>query len=156
MVEAGVYGQPDPTEEEHAQDTCSLHRWCGEVSASQLKGPDLIIVGAPTQGLRPSKPVQGFLENIPDGCLKGVAVAAFDTRLSQADAGGGLCLLIKVGGFAAKHIGEALTKKSGRLVAPPEGFLVKGKEGPLSEGELERAEIWAREVARSCMASASR
>lgn len=128
----------------------------GEVSMSQLRGPDLIVVGAPTQGFRPSKPVQGFLEGIPAGHLEGVCVAAFDTRIAEADVGRGLRLLIKVGGYAAKHIGEALTRKSGRLVVPPEGFLVKDREGPLREGESERAAGWGEEVARSCAASGVR
>jgi len=32
------------------------------------------------------------------------------------------------------------------LVGTPEGFLVKGKKGPLKEGELERAAGWARSL----------
>lgn len=29
---------------------------------------------------------------------------------------------------------------------PPAGFFVNGKEGPLKEGELERAAEWARQI----------
>jgi hypothetical protein len=31
-------------------------------------------------------------------------------------------------------------------VAPPEGFIVKGREGPLKDGELERAAGWAKGI----------
>jgi hypothetical protein len=43
----------------------------------------------------------------------------------------------------AREIGKAL-EAGGRLVAPPEGFAVEGTEGPLKQGELERAAEWAR------------
>lgn len=33
--------------------------------------------------------------------------------------------------------------KGGRLAALPAGFIVIGKEGPLKEGELVRATVWA-------------
>jgi hypothetical protein len=32
-------------------------------------------------------------------------------------------------------------------VAPPESFFVNGKEGPLVEGELDRATAWAESLA---------
>ncbi len=51
---------------------------------------------------------------------------------------------MKMGGYAAPRIVEALKKKGGNLVVPPEGFLVKDREGPLKEGELERAATWAK------------
>jgi hypothetical protein len=51
---------------------------------------------------------------------------------------------IKLFGYAAKPMAEALTRKGGALAMPPEGFLVNGTEGPLQEGELERAAEWAR------------
>jgi len=47
-------------------------------------------------------------------------------------------------GYAAKPIADILVKKGGELFAPPEGFFVKGREGPLKDGELQRAAIWAR------------
>jgi hypothetical protein len=40
-----------------------------------------------------------------------------------------------------------LERSSGHLVAPPEGFVVLGMEGPLKEGELARAAGWAKGVA---------
>ena len=40
----------------------------------------------------------------------------------------------------------ALEKKGGELVIPPEGFYVGDTEGPLLEGELERAADWAKQI----------
>jgi hypothetical protein len=87
--------------------------------------------------------VQAFIEGIPKDALKGMKVAAFDTRMPEKDVGKGLRFIMKVGGYAAPRIAGALKKKGGNLVVPPEGFFVKDKEGPLLEGELERAGGWA-------------
>ena len=38
-------------------------------------------------------------------------------------------------------------KKQGRnVIIESEGFVVKGRKGPLKEGELERAEKWANQI----------
>jgi len=36
----------------------------------------------------------------------------------------------KLFGYAAGHIADSLKSKGGYLAAPPEGFIVKGNEGP--------------------------
>ena len=48
--------------------------------------------------------------------------------------------------YAAKPISAMLEEKGGELVIPPEGFLVKDTEGPMKEGELERASDWAKQI----------
>ena len=118
----------------------------GETNISDLKAISILIVGSPTQGFRPTKSVQAFIENIPGNAINDVPVAAFDTRIPENDVGKGFQLILKVGGYAAPRIASALKKKGGSLIAPPEGFLVKDKEGPLKEGELERAERWGSEL----------
>jgi len=118
----------------------------GEVNSSELESVDFLIVGSPTQGFRPTKSVQTFIESISGDTLKGIDVAAFDTRIPASDVGTGLRLLMKMGGYAAPRIASALKKKGGNLVVPPEGFFVKDKEGPLKEGELERAASWAKGI----------
>ncbi len=110
-----------------------------QASPSDLESVDVLIVGSPTQGFRATKEVQAFIDNIPEGALKGVKVLAFDTRMSAADSGRVAGLFIKMGGYAAARIAKALEEKGGNTAAPPEGFLVKGREGPLKEGEEERA-----------------
>jgi flavodoxin len=118
-----------------------------EATGQSLDGIELLIVGAPTQAGRPTGAAQAFLNALPAGALKGIDVAAFDTRNDYATQGFGLKALMKVIGFAAPKIAKALVAKGGHEVAPPEGFIVLDKEGPLREGELERAAAWARGVA---------
>jgi flavodoxin len=116
----------------------------------QLRGLNLLIVGSPTRGFRPTEPIQDFLRNIPADSLSGVRVAAFDTRIALEDIKPPIFRgLVKMGGFAAKPIGDALKKKGGDLVAQGEGFFVKASEGPLKEGELERAAAWAKQIAKA-------
>jgi len=121
----------------------------GEASLSALKDIDLLIVGSPTQGFRATKPVQTFIDGISKDALRGMKLAAFDTRFPATDVGKGLRFIMKMGGYAAPRIAEALKKKGGHLVAPPEGFFVKDKGGPLKEGELERAAGWAKGILSS-------
>jgi hypothetical protein len=84
---------------------------------------------------------------LPDGSLKGVPVAAFDTRLERATRGFFLKLLMSVIGYAAPKIAAQLRKQGATLIADAEGFLVTDKEGPLKSGELDRARAWAADLA---------
>jgi len=121
----------------------------GAVSAGDFASHDMIIVGAPTQGGRPVKTILDFLASIPDNSLANRPVTAFDTRLSAKDKNAALRLLLKTVGYAAGRIADSLVAKGGKLVVPPEGFIVEGREGPLREGELDRAVAWGREIAGS-------
>ncbi len=115
-----------------------------ETSAGQLTGLDIVVVGAPTHAFRPTPVTREFLGRIPDGGLLGIKIAAFDTRISVEDTDSAiLSFMIKLFGYAAKPIANALRKKGGELVVAPEGFYVEDTEGPLKEGELERAVAWA-------------
>jgi len=118
----------------------------GEARPADVTGADLLVIGSPTQGFRPTKTVQTYIENIPGDVLKNIRVAAFDTRMHEADVGKGLRFVIKIGGYAAPRIAAALRKKGTNPVSPPEGFFVKDREGPLKEGELERAARWAEKI----------
>jgi flavodoxin len=106
-------------------------------NAAGLVAGDLLVVGAPTQGGRPTAAAQSFLDRLP--ALAGVRVAGFDTRLPAK--------WVRIFGYAAPKIDAALKAKGGTPAGSPGGFFVKGKEGPLREGELERAAAWAREIA---------
>lgn len=97
----------------------------------------MLIIGSPTQGFRATKPVQKFIEGISDEAIKGIWSAVFDTRMPANDVGKGLRFIMRMGGYAAPRMAEALKKKGANLAAPPEGFFVKDKEGPLKEGESE-------------------
>jgi len=43
-------------------------------------------------------------------------------------------------------MGRKARKFGGQLVVPAESFFVVGREGPLEEGEEERAKQWARAI----------
>jgi flavodoxin I len=120
----------------------------GVVMPEHLAGITLLIVGSPTQRFRPTMGTTDFLKSIPKDGLKGVKVAAFDTRLTESEIGKNriLAFFVRIYGYAAKPISKELKKKGGELILPPEGFYVEGMEGPLTEGELERAAEWARRI----------
>lgn len=120
-----------------------------EANLSDLKSINFLIIGSPTQAFRATKSIQTFIKSIPGDALKGIDVVAFDTRMSASDVGTGLGFLMKIGGYAAPRIANALKKKGGNLAVPPEGFFVTGKEGPLKEGELDRAASWAKAIDES-------
>jgi flavodoxin len=122
----------------------------GDVRPDQLTGINLLLVGAPTHGSQPSPPVHDFLNRIPDGALRGVKVAAFDTRTDMDKQTGALRWMARIfdrPGYAAPKIAARLERKGGQVVVPPEGFIVLGTEGPLEDGELERARNWAGQLA---------
>jgi flavodoxin len=122
----------------------------GEAHADQLAGWDLLIVGAPTHGSHPSPAMKEFLDRVPDKALAGVKVAAFDTRTGMDTLNGAMRWFGKFLdrlGYAAPKVSSSLETKGGQVVMPPEGFIVKGTEGPLGEGELERATAWGRQIA---------
>ena len=121
-----------------------------EVRPEQLIGLELLIVGSPTRAFRPTKAITDFLNKIPLNVLKGVKVAAFDTRISTVDVNSRfLNILVKLFGYAAKPIAYKLEKKGGSLIIPPDGFCVKDSKGPLKDGELERAADWAKLIIKT-------
>ena len=109
----------------------------GEADASKPEAFDLIIVGSPVHGGRPTPAIQSFIDGAGPA-LKGKKVAAFDTRVDNWFA--------RIFGYAAVRIADSLKGHGGILAAQPEGFYVKGSQGPLKEGELGRATGWAREI----------
>ena len=121
-----------------------------DATPEHLKGLDILIVGSPTRAFRPTKPITDFLNSIPRDGLKGIKVAAFDTRMSTADVRSRfLSTMVGLFGYAAKPIADKLAKKGGTLIAQPEGFFVKGSEGPLKDNELERASAWVKSAMKA-------
>lgn len=127
-----------------------------EAKVDTLDAVDLLVVGAPVIGFRlsteqalenmrarPGKanppdvshpPARSWLESLPAGTA---AVAAFDTRVRGPF------------GSAAPAILKSLTEAGYRSIAKPAGFTVKGSQGPLRDGELDRAREWGAELARA-------
>ncbi len=102
---------------------------------SEIEGIDLLVVGSPINGWRPSQKMAKFLSELAEGQLKGMKAAAFDTRVN-----------LFFHGDAAKKIARFLQKAGAQIIAEPEGFFVKGKEGPLLDGQIEKAIDWAKTI----------
>ena len=83
------------------------------------------------------------------GSLRGIDVAAFDTRVPTGGRNVLLRALMHLIGYAAPRINRTLKAKGGHVVGDPEGFIVEGKEGPLRAGEEARAEAWALRLRQS-------
>ena len=120
-----------------------------------LEAADLLVIGGPTHvhgvssrrsrqaaldqgaGSEPGIGVREWIASLPNGA-EGPRFAAFDTRAHKP------ALLV---GSAARGIARRLREHGYVLAAEPESFFVEGTEGPLQEGELERAEEWGRRLA---------
>lgn len=118
-----------------------------QADAAQLRGLDLLVVGSPTRKFNPTEGISNLLHRLPDNHLAGVRVAAFDTRIALEVINSKVFrFIVDKGGYAANAIAKMLTKKGGALVAPGEGFYVTDEQGPLKDGELERAAHWASKI----------
>lgn len=123
-------------------------RKVADLRPEELKTFDLVVVGSPTRGFQPSDGTKALLKALPAGTLQGVKVAAFDTRMDVKEVNNAfLTFMEKIFGYAAEPIGRALVKAGGTLVGKPQGYFVHGSEGPLWDGELERAAAWGEQLA---------
>lgn len=115
-----------------------------DVSKEDLENIEILFVGSPTRIFRPTPATSGFLKNLGKESLNGIKAAAFDTRipLEQTDSEF-LRRMVKFFGYADKKIEKQLRRAGAELALESEGFGVTGTEGPLIEGELERAKEWA-------------
>jgi flavodoxin len=119
----------------------------GDARLELLAGLDALIVGSPTRAFAPTGKTKRFMRSIPRNALKGVKVAAFDTRADVKEVNSRvLSFFAGIFGYAAPTIAKKLAKKGGNLVLAPEGFIVKGTEGPMRDGELERAAEWVNRI----------
>jgi flavodoxin len=117
-------------------------------SMKMLEELDVLVVGSPTRAFRPTKPIVDLLKGLPsDALAQGIHTAAFDTRsaLEKIDSKI-LKFMVSVMGYASPKIDKLLTRHGGTQLANPSGFLVDDSEGPLHEGELERAGTWIKEL----------
>jgi hypothetical protein len=119
-----------------------------EATPEALAGVDLVVAGAPVMGFRlgddrmrtmaaggesdapldvahPS--MRSWLYRLPAGHGRS---ASFETRIWWSPGG------------ATGAISKGLSKAGYRSIAKGEKFIVKGKYGPLREGEIERARRW--------------
>ncbi|HEV2685149.1 MAG TPA: flavodoxin domain-containing protein [Actinomycetota bacterium] len=134
-----------------------------QIGPDRASDADLIVVGGPTHvhGMprlstrypkennpeyNPPLPGAEILRNWIDKMPKGSAeVATFDTRFDKP---------AWLTGSAAKKIARKIASKGYPVVAV-ESFFVVGGDGPLADGERERAIAWARELAGASVSRAA-
>ena len=114
-----------------------------DVTETSLDGVDVLVVGCPINGWRPTEKMQAFLKGLAPGSLTGVRAAAFDTRVK-----------LFIHGDAAGKISQALQRAGATIVAKPQGFVVAGTEGPLAPGQTDKAGAWAAFIGTELRASA--
>ncbi len=118
-----------------------------EVNEADLAGLKILFVGSPTRAFNPTPAVRSLLKGLKKDSLTQVKAAAFDTRIALEDIESGFFRsIVKTLGYADKKIAKWLTRKGAVLTLESKGFIVKGSEGPLKEGALERAKIWAKAI----------
>ena len=106
-----------------------------EITDDQSFKIDLLVVGSPVNAFRPSKKMLDFLDTLKSGDLENIKAAAFDTRVK-----------LFIHGDAAGKISKKLAQAGAEMVASPQAFYAKGKEGPLFDGEIEKAQEWAEDL----------
>lgn len=132
-----------------------------QLGADALHDADLVVVGAPTHmhGLPTSLSRQmaakaseeegvevdpsasagpGIRTWLSQQAGDGRSAAAFDTRVDKNPA---------LTGSAARGIARRLRARGFELALGPESFFVDDAEGPLADGELDRAREWGRAIA---------
>lgn len=100
-----------------------------------LAAGDLLVLGSPINGWRPTPKITELLSTLGDGHLKGVKAAAFDTRVRMF-----------IHGDAAKKMAHALRDSGADIISEPMPFYVQGSEGPLRPGEIEKAARWGKSL----------
>ncbi len=130
-----------------------------------LGGVELLVIGGPThvfgmsrpstredarkkaaeKGIEPVSKEGGLREFLYGMGTNGYhpLVATFDTSIKKR----WLPL-----GSAAKSAAKRLRRKGYKLVLKPEQFRVGGTDGPMEDGELQRAEVWGRQLAAEAAA----
>lgn len=103
-----------------------------DIKASDINEYDLLIIGSPVIGWKPTGKIDRFLVSLNSDKLKSMSVTAFDTRIKTF-----------LSGNVSHKISKTLQKYGANIIVPPIGFYVKEKQGVLHDGELEKAETWA-------------
>jgi len=113
------------------------------ITPEDLDGVKLLIIGSPTRTCQPTPAITAFLKGMK-GRLAGVKAAAFDTRIRVENTPSGfLRFMIGIFGYATPKLVKCLQKAGAEIALEAEGFAVMDSEGPLAEGEQNRAWAWA-------------
>jgi flavodoxin len=111
---------------------------CEALTKADFDRVDLVVMGTPTHKMNLPEAVRPLFERLPKKALKGKWVAAFDTSYKMST------WLYSF--TAGKKLAQKLRKLGGKRILPPEIFYVTERQGPLYEGELDRAGKWAEAI----------
>jgi hypothetical protein len=119
---------------------------------------DLVVLGAPTHAFSLSRPttradavrrgaspgraelgLREWLTHLPPATDESPAIAVFDTRISKVR---------RLPTSAARAIVKLVRRQHFQIVGRTQGFLVVDVDGPLCEGEVERALDWGSGLGR--------
>ena len=106
-----------------------------------IENVDLLIIGSPTHGGRFTEPIKKFIENLPKKNNYTIKAITFDTSFPTSNMGFFINHIVKIFGNAAPRLSKELNKREIKVI-DSKIFYVLGKEGPLQEGEIERAKEW--------------
>ncbi len=112
-----------------------------KVQKQDVEDAGVLVLGTPVHGGRPTPAMQTYVGGLQKSELRKAKVLVFDTRFDEKSHGLGLKILMRTIGYAAPKMAKVLGVKGVR-VDKVEGFIVEGKEGPLKNGELDRARLW--------------
>ena len=108
---------------------------------------DLLIVGSPTRAFKATSSIQKFLKLLPSDIKK---VALFDTRIDVGTIGTGIMRwMVGTMGYATNKMVKIVIKQKRKVIEPVEWFYVTDTEGPLKDGEIEKAHRWAESLKKS-------
>ncbi|AKM81905.1 TPA: flavodoxin [Candidatus Berkelbacteria bacterium] len=104
---------------------------------SDLEGIELLIVGSPIRGWRPSDNTAAFLDSLNEKDLDGIKATSFDTRVK-----------LFIHGDAMGKMANSLRSAGAEIFVEPMPFYVAGpQQSPhLLDDELEKAIEWARAI----------
>jgi hypothetical protein len=128
-----------------------------EAQGPAMSGVDLIVAGAPVLGFQlPTDRMRDSIVSNPAGAPRPPDLSHPSMRswLGAFPAGHGTFAAFETGlrwspGGATSAIARSLEQAGYRSVVKGQRFVVKGKWGPLRDGELERARRWGAELAHT-------
>lgn len=107
-----------------------------------IKEVDYLIIGSPTRAFSATSNIKKFIKNNKKTNFDKMKIAVFDTRMNVDEAPKILKFLASKFGFATNKMEKWLLKAGGKIAIKSEGFFVTEIQGPLKEGEIDRAKTW--------------
>jgi flavodoxin len=117
------------------------------LTPEHIANAELIFMGSPSRGYNATKKLRQAVEALPQNALKQKNVAVFETRLKVAKHMPRILrYLLQNTGWGDAKLDAVLLRKGAKLISPLGLFYVTTQEGPLRDGETNKAEQWAKQI----------